>query len=374
MLTIGAARYFSQYILNCIDVRLRSERKKRVNGSGEPPFTRKGRYHVIMKGTCAVAILTSLAFGAIAGADITSLIKTPQASIERIEIHSISFRDVTLLFDVGITNPYPVKIKLAGVKSAFSIEKNKLFETVTEKPLRISAGKKEINQILVNLKYADIERIVKNYLNKEYLDCDVVGEIILQLPQTGIRGVPQTWSFPYSLRKKIPALKPEIRISNFTVKRPSFDDVSRAVKKSGRNLQPESALDMFNQILSGKKYSGSGIRPDDLDLKLDVSFDVELVNKTKAKMLFETMEYDYFVNGERLVTGSTSDIRAVGGRYLLKIQNQFSSRSLGGSVLKAFNDRKGEFLLKGHTMLKLPESIRKEPLKLMLDEKGDFSF
>jgi LEA14-like dessication related protein len=327
-----------------------------------------------MKGTRAVAILTSLSFGAIAGADITSLIKTPKASIERIDIHSMSFRDITLLFDVGITNPYPVKIKLAGVKSSFSIEKNKLFETVTAKPIRISAGKKEVNQILVNLKYADIERIVKNYLNKEYLDCDVAGEIILQLPQTGLQGVPQTWSFPYSLRKKIPALKPEIRISNFTVKRPSIDDVSKAVKKSGRNLQPESALDMFNRVLSGKKYSGSGIRPDELDLKLDVSFDVELVNRTKAKMLFQSMEYDYFVNAERLVTGSTSDIRAVGGRYLIKIQNQFSSRSLGGSVLKAFNDRKGEFLLKGHTVLKLPESIKKEPLKLVLDEKGDFSF
>ncbi len=307
-------------------------------------------------------------------ADILGLIPKPEASIEKCDIDSISFRDINLLFEINILNPYPVIIKLDAVRLKFLVEKNQLFETTTQKGFKILPRKKGKNQFLVNLKYADIEKIVKNYLDKEYLDCTIEGEIVLKLPKTGIQGVPESWSFPYKLKKRVPAIKPEISIRNFIVEKPSVDDLSKAIKKSGKNVKPETAMSIFDDILEGKKPAGQSFNPADLDVKLNVSFDIDLLNKTKAKVLFKTLNYDYFVNSEKLIQGETKDIVNSGNKSTLRIKNQFSSKSLSKGILNAFNKRAGDFILKGHTFLKMPEEIKKEPLKLEFNEKGAFSF
>jgi hypothetical protein len=308
------------------------------------------------------------------GADLLDMIPRPKASIENCDIDSISFRDINLLFDIGITNPYPVIMKLEAVRFRFLIEKKQLFETSTKKGFKILPRKKATNQFLVNLKYLDIEKIVRNYLDRDYLDCDIEGDIVLKLPRTGIQGVPETWTIPYRLKKRVPAIKPEISVKNFNVQKPSMEELTRAIKTSGKKLNAETAMGVFDDILAGRKPTDKTVKPDDLDVKLTVSFDIELLNKTKAKVLFQALNYEYFVNSEKLINGETKDIKNAGNKSVLRIQNQFSSRQLGKGILNAFNNRKGDFTLKGHTFLKMPESIKKEPLKLVFDEKGAFSF
>ncbi|TAL35803.1 MAG: hypothetical protein EPN93_09345 [Spirochaetes bacterium] len=299
-------------------------------------------------------------------------IPKPSASIENIDIDSISFRDINLLFYVGINNPYPITINLESVKFKFLIDKNQLFETKTTKGLKIKANKKQVNPFLVNLKFADIERIVKNFGDSEYVDTRIEGEISLQVPKTGISGVPDTITFPFKLNKKIPAIKPEIKIANFKVQQPSLSDVTQAVQRSGKNVKPENAMKMFGDVLSGKK-NVQDIKPEDLDVKLTVSFDIELVNKTKSKISFESLNYDFFVNSEGLVKGDTKDVVTRDNKLVLKVLNQFSSRALGKTIINAFSDKKGSFALKGHTFIKLPDALKKDPLKLVFDENGNFS-
>ncbi len=48
----------------------------------------------------------------------------PEAHLENTDIESISLHDITLLFDVKITNRYPIGIQLEKVSSKFTIEGN----------------------------------------------------------------------------------------------------------------------------------------------------------------------------------------------------------------------------------------------------------
>jgi len=294
-------------------------------------------------------------------------------TIEKFDIDSVSFRDITLLFDVGINNPYHLTIKFDKVTFNFLIDKKQLFQTATTRALRITPRNKTTTPLLVNLKYQDIMNIVKDYGRRDYLDCAVEGEILLAIPKTGVQGIPDSLKFPFTLKKRVPAIKPEIAIRNFAIQKPSLDEIKKALQKSKKNLEPESVMKMFGDVISGKKKAAEALKPEDLDVKLTVSFDIELLNSTAAALDFENMNYDFFVNSSRLVTGTSTNVRRAGMKTVVSIVNSFSSRSLAKSVQDALYSGKGAFGLKGHTFLRLPPSIKKDLLKLTFDESGNFS-
>jgi LEA14-like dessication related protein len=316
-----------------------------------------------MKYISSLFIITAVLFMGIQGN--SKIFKKPSANIEKFDIDSISFRDISLLFDVAISNPYPVGISLNNVTFKFSIEGNKLFETTTPRGFKIKANGKENTQFIVNIEYSKIEKIVRDYMKKDYLKCEVEGALVLKIPNTGIPGVPESVSFPFNLKTMIPAVKPEISIKNFKIKAPDVSAVTSAIKKSGKYLNTD--------IISGKDIKESAFKPSDIDLKLDVNFDIEVKNKTAAKILFNNLSYDFFMNSENMFKGNTNESKMSGNVLILKIVNQLSSKAMGKGITKVFKDKKGSFNIKGQTSIKLPESIRKEPLKLQFDEKGNFS-
>ncbi|MFC1670155.1 LEA type 2 family protein [Spirochaetota bacterium] len=297
-----------------------------------------------------------------------NLKQKPTAKIEKFDIESISLKDITLLFDISIKNPYPLGIKLDDIKLTFFIEKKQLFKTKTSKGLKIKSRGKKSSRFHVNLKYKDIMKIVKSYSKKDSLDCVVDVVIIIPLPK--LPGLKKNISFNYKLKKKIPAFKPSIKIVNFKVKKPSLSNISKALKKTKKNLLNKKKIhNMFTDIFSGKKPKKI-IKPSSIDVKLDVSFDIELKNNTKAKLLFKNLNYDFMVNSNKLVKGSTKDFKTSGNKSILRVNNSFSSKALGKAILKAFSSKKGSFKLQGHAMVKFPDIIKKEPLKLKFDEIG----
>ncbi len=298
-------------------------------------------------------------------------IPKPTAEIVNFDIDSISLTDVTLLFDVEITNPYPVKLSLSRVESTFFVENKQFFKTSTDK-LKIKAKGKETTRLFVSLKYADMANIVKDYKNKDSLECVVDMVVVLPLPKS-VSKITKDVTFKFKLKKEVPAIKPEINIANFTVIKPSLQDIEDAIKKAHKkNLNAQAITNMFGAIIDGKNPS-KVIDPSDLDLKLKVNFDVVMKNSTKAAIFFKDLKYDFKVNNSKLVDGSTKDIQNKAGEYILSISNEFSSKALGASILKAFKDGKGDFALTGYSMVKFPDKIKKTPLKLNFDEKGALS-
>ncbi|MBN1899633.1 MAG: LEA type 2 family protein [Spirochaetes bacterium] len=300
--------------------------------------------------------------------------KKPEARIEKFNIDSISLQDITLLFETSIKNPYPVGITLDGVTSRFVIEQKQLFETRSQEGLKIPAKDQAMNPFTVTLKYLDIINIVKDYTQKDYLNCLIEGNIVLAIPRTGIPGVPDSLTFPYKLEKKIPAIKPSISIKNFSIAKPSQSAILDAIKKSAKSLNYLQVIQMVDYMLKGDYDKAfTQVNPEDLDLKFSVSFDIELENKTKMGINFDRLVYDFYLNEDKLVAGDTASIKTIGNKSILKIKNDFSLRSFSRSIGQALKDHKGDFHLKGETYLKLPKEIKSEPLKLLFNEKGSMT-
>jgi LEA14-like dessication related protein len=296
----------------------------------------------------------------------------PSATMKEFDIESITLRDVTFLFNVSVKNPYPVGLTLAGVKLKFSVEGKQLFETETSKGFKIKARGEADNKFTVNLKYVDIIKIIKDYSQKEYLETTINTEIIVPTPKAVRKPpIPESFSFKYTLHKKIPAIKPTINIANFSVQEPSLEDVTTALKKAGKNVDPKKAANMISNLISGKKADNI-IDPASIDLKLKVNFDIELKNDSKAKLLFSSLDYNFFVNSATLVNGNTTKISSKGDKQVLTVANEFSTRSLAGPILAAFKKRQGAFTVKGNTHIKLPDEIKKDPVKLTFSEGGAF--
>ncbi|MBN2402169.1 MAG: hypothetical protein JXN64_07195 [Spirochaetes bacterium] len=295
-------------------------------------------------------------------------IPRPSAEIAKFDISSISLSDITFLFDVAITNPYPVKLKLSTVKTVFFVENKQFFNAETNR-LKIKPKGTEITRIFVNVKYADMAGIVKDYKNKDSLDCLIDMVIVLPLPKS-VQSLAEDVTFKFKLNKLVPTIKPEIHIANFNVIKPTKRDIETALKLSAKkNLNADSVKKMFEALIDGKD-TAKIIDPSELDLKLKVNFDIIMKNKTKANLYFKDLNYNFNINTSKLVDGYTKNIQNKQGEYILRVNNDFSSKRLGKAILKAFRNGKGDYSLTGYSMVKLPDKIRKEALKLNFNEKG----
>jgi len=300
-----------------------------------------------------------------------NLNQRPSAEIVNFDIESLSLRDITLLFDVEIRNPYPIPLKLNAIKSVFYIENKQLFKTSTAAGMKIRGMGNEINRFKVNLKYADIAKIVKNYSTKESLECLVDMTIAIPLPDA-LKNIQKEITFNYKLKKEIPVIMPQISIKNFTVIKPTQKEIEAALARARKkNLSASAVTSMFGAILDGKNPA-KVIDPSDLDLKLNINFDILMNNRTKTNMVFKDLNYDFMVNNSRLVDGYTTNIQNRSSEYILKVNNDFSSKALSKSILNAFSKGKGDYKLKGYSMVKFPDKIKKEPVKLTFDENGGF--
>jgi LEA14-like dessication related protein len=314
--------------------------------------------------SCASTDSQALDFSLVKG------IKLPEVSIKDFDIKGISLKDIDFLFDIEIKNPYPLGLKLAKVDFKVDVEKKQLFSTSTTSGFTVKARGTAVTPLVLNLEYAKIAGIVKDYKEKEYLVCDISGELHIPLPK--LPGLPGTFKFPFKVSKKIPAIKPSVAIHNFKVKAPSMADIQAAIRQSGRNLDADKIFGAIGSMIKGKSINPKELGLADLDLKMDVNFDIKLKNDTRAKLLFNNLNYDFSMNGEKVFRGDTAKTQSVGDTLIISVANQLSSKSLGKGVLRVFEDRKGIFKVRGETFINLPAEIKKAPLKLSFDEGGNF--
>jgi LEA14-like dessication related protein len=278
---------------------------------------------------------------------------------------------VTFLFDVAVKNPYPVSLSLEALRLTFIVEGAQVAQVQTDKGFSVKAMGTKTSRLLATLRYEEVMAAVKGYAEKDYLNTLVKTQIAIPLPK--MPGLPPRITFSYDLKSKIPAIKPRVSITHFKIDQPSGEAVGAALKKAGRSVSSQgAAVQAFKDVLAGKTPKGP-IQPKDLDLPLTVSFDIELANETRAPLSFTGLDYRFSVNDMELLTGATKDISRKGNLSTLAVTSRFSSLALSGGLLEALRARRGRFSLSGSTSLKLPDEIRKEPLKLEFTEVGSFN-
>jgi hypothetical protein len=256
----------------------------------------------------------------------------PSAEVTDFRLEAISLRDVTFKFVLAVKNPYPIA-----------------------------------------LAYEAIIKLVKNYVEKEWLNTVIDGTLTIPIPKiASIPGLPPNVTFGYEFKKKIPAIKPQVAILDFAVTPPTEAEIAKAAVDSGKKVNSKKALGAFKDLLAGKKPTEQVIDPAELDVPLRVSYTISLKNEARGPLSFDKLGYELFVNGETLVVGESSKLRREEGRTLVTVDNVFSSRKLSKNVKALFAEKGGRFGVKGSAMIKLPDEIRKEPVSLGVDEAGVF--
>ncbi len=298
----------------------------------------------------------------------------PSAEVRSFQLEAISLRDVTFKFDLVVKNPYPVGLSFDGMTLDFTVEGAQVFSAKSQGGFSVKANSEKSNAFTVTLAYDAIIKLVKNYIEKDWLNTVIDGTLVIPIPKIPqYPSLPPNVTFKYKFEKKIPAIKPQVAILDFSVKPPSEAQVASGVAKAGKKVNPGKALGVFKNVLEGKKPAEPVIDPADIDVPLTVSFTISVKNDAKGPISFDKLGYELFVNGEKLVVGDSAKVQRQGDRTLITVDNEFSSKRLSKSVKAIFSERKGSFGVKGSASLKLPDEIRKEPVALAIDEKGDFS-
>ncbi len=303
---------------------------------------------------------------------VEAALPKPTAELTRFEIQAIGLRDVTFLFELTVKNPYPVAIKFDGLSMVFSVEGNKVFSAASQGGFSVKANGTKANTFTVTLAYADIIKVIKDYVQKDWLETRIDATLVIPLPK--LPGVPANVSFDYTVKKKIPAIKPTVAVLDFTVKPPTQAQIAEALAKAGKKVDSGKALGVIKNLLEGKKADPAAvIDPAELDVPLTVSFTIEVKNDAKGPLDFSKLGYELFVNGEKLVVGESGKVVSKGGRTLITIDNVFSAKKLSKAVKALFSARSGKFGVVGNATIKLPDEIKKEPIPLAFDEQGNFT-
>ena len=298
-------------------------------------------------------------------------VDTPKVTIKSFDIKGISLRDVDLQFDIEITNPYPIDIKLEKATFKVDVEQKQLLSMDTPSGFTVKAKGSAVTPLVLNLEFAKIIGIVEDFTKKETLVTDIAGELYIPLPK--IEGLPRVYKFPFKVSKKIPAIKPNVSLANFKVKAPSLQEIQDAIKASAKKaLQPQKVMGIIGGLIQGKGVDTKAVGIEDLDLPLQVTFDINLKNDARAVIAFDKMNYTFSINGEQVFVGDTNTTQNVDGTLVIGVTNTLSSKKLGTGVVKVFKDRKGQFKVEGGASFNLP-AVSDNPLKLTFDEAGTFS-
>jgi LEA14-like dessication related protein len=298
----------------------------------------------------------------------------PSAEVRSFQVEAISLRDVTFRIDLAVKNPYPIALSFDGMTLDFTVEGAKVFTAASAGGFTVGAKSEKSNSFTIVLAYDGIIRLVKDYVDKDWLDTVVDGTLDIPIPRIPMMpGLPSKASFAYRFEKKIPAIKPQVAILDFSVKPPTEGQIADAAARAGRKVDAGAALGAFRSVLAGKRPAEAVVDPADLDVPLTVAFTIAVKNEAKGPLAFDRLGYELEVNGERLVVGDSAKVVREGDRTLVTVDNAFSSKRLSKSVKAVFAERKGRFEIKGSAALKLPDEIRKEPIPLAIDESGTFS-
>ena len=295
----------------------------------------------------------------------------PTAEMKRFQLNAISFRDVTFLFEIAAKNPYPLNLTFDGMTLNFTVEGAKVFTAASQGGFTVPGNSEKSNTFTVTLLYESIQRLVKDYDERDWLNTVIDGNLTIPLPK--LPGLPNNIAFSYSFSQKIPAFRPQVALLDFRVQPPTRERVADAITRSGRKTDPDKAFRSFQDVFEGRNSSELSIDPADIDVPLVVGFTLEIRNEARGPLAFDKLSYELWVNGQKLIIGESTNIVQEQRRELVTVTNTFSSSLLTKNVRALFAQRSGSFNIKGNALLKLPDEIRKEPVPLRFEEAGKFS-
>lgn len=296
----------------------------------------------------------------------------PTAEISSFSLERIGLRDLDFAFELTVKNPYPVDLSFSGMSLDFAVEGAQVFQTRSRGGFTVGANRTAANTFIVTLRYEDVIRAVRDYLEKDWLETQITGKLTLPLPD--LSGLPEEISFDYRLSHKIPAIKPRIELRDFSVEAPTEKEIAAALAAAGRSVAVAEAANFLRGIVQGRPPAAAPFRLQDIDVPFTLSYTLAVVNEAKAPLDFDALDYELFVGGQSLAKGTSTQVRRSGGAALVTVRTTFSSKGVSEGVIRVLEAKGSDFRIAGKASLVLPPEVRRSPVPLSFDEGGTFRF
>ncbi|MEX0647307.1 MAG: LEA type 2 family protein [Balneolaceae bacterium] len=191
-------------------------------------------------------------------------IQEPTVSYRDVNIQSISFDGITLLFDFDVTNPNRFGVTAEEYRYEFFINNRSFLSG--EQPEQVSIGREEstVIQVPVSLNFSEIAQTFGSVVRGDSISYQLSTEVEFDLPVAGRQRVPVEAGGHFPLPKI-----PRIEFGGFEVKQMSFTGAE--IEVSIRVTNPNS----FGISLSGADYQLEINGNEWLDTFLDQSVDVD---------------------------------------------------------------------------------------------------
>jgi LEA14-like dessication related protein len=162
-------------------------------------------------------------------------IKEPEAKIDKVSVSSLSFESIGLLFDIGITNPNQLSVKLGGFDYNLFLDDQSFLSGEQAEEIYIQSLQKSSIKIPMQLNFKEIYKSYQALNSKDSVKYQLKAGLIFDLPVLGNTRI------PVQTDGKIPLLKlPSITISSLSLGNLSFTGASLNLKLLVKNPNPVS--------------------------------------------------------------------------------------------------------------------------------------
>jgi len=167
-------------------------------------------------------------------------IQQPTVDFNKVNIESISFDGVNLLFDFEVNNPNQVGVDAEEYSYEFFINDNSFISGSREENIRINRGSTSLVQIPVSLNYSEVLNTFTSLVRSDSLSYRIASEIQFDIPGIGNRMV------PVSAEGALPIPRfPRIEFGGIEVKNLSFSGAD--LELGIRVFNPNSfGLNLYN--------------------------------------------------------------------------------------------------------------------------------
>jgi len=240
----------------------------------------------------------------------------PKLSIEHTKVQSLSFEDITLLFDVAVENPNLYALDLAGLTYDFKLNDNQFLQGEQNSGISIAAEDKSVIQLPLTLNYQNIYNTISSLKDKDKTNYALNLEIGMNIPVLGFRAFPLNHAGEFPL-PKIPSIKIDaIKLEKLTVAKA---DLNLNLKIDNPNVFSMAINKMdYNLIVDGKQWL-NGLSEvetqltakDESIISLPISLNFFEVGQSVFKLLTGGEQLDYQFTGSFKIAPSIALIDAI---------------------------------------------------------------
>jgi len=238
-------------------------------------------------------------------------IQKPEVSVDTFRISGLNFNQLDLLFDLGIENPNPLAITLAGLTYELYLNDQSFVKGTADSTQVIAAKAKSQLEIPVSLNFKDIYQTYQSLKNQDSSDYRMQIGLTFDLPVIG------RTTLPISKEGQVPLIKfPSVKVNSLKLKNLNLTSASLELDITLEN--PNSInliLDQFDyQLRINQKnwIAGDQSQPQKISakasqsLKIPFSLNFLEIGQTVYQTLQGNQNLNFDFSGKITVKGSDS--------------------------------------------------------------------